>query len=128
MNVMKRAWEIAKEGQKKFGGKVKEYFSQALKMAWAEVKTPGKKTVKEVADMIQAKLGNMVKVSVWEKYGKRRIYINKGFKQQVAVLEFDAQDNFVGNKTLGMMDLFGANQNGTREELEIVYEVVGLIA
>ena len=37
-NVMTRAWEIAKEGQKKFGGKVKEYFAQALKMAWALVK------------------------------------------------------------------------------------------
>lgn len=35
-NVMKRAWEIAKEGQKKFGGKVKEYFAESLKMAWAE--------------------------------------------------------------------------------------------
>lgn len=37
-NVMTRAWEIAKEGVKKFGGKVKEYFAQALVMAWAEVK------------------------------------------------------------------------------------------
>lgn len=36
MNVMKRAWEIAKEGQKKFGGKIKEYFAEALKLAWAE--------------------------------------------------------------------------------------------
>lgn len=36
--VMKKAWEIAKEGQKKFGGKVKEYFSIALKMAWEIVK------------------------------------------------------------------------------------------
>lgn len=35
---MKKAWEIAKEGQRKFGGKVKEYFSQALKMAWNIVK------------------------------------------------------------------------------------------
>lgn len=38
MNVMKKAWEIAREGQKKFGGKVKEYFAQALRMAWAIVK------------------------------------------------------------------------------------------
>lgn len=38
MNVMTRAWEIAKEGQKKFGGKVKEYLVEALKMAWAELK------------------------------------------------------------------------------------------
>lgn len=37
-NVMTRAWEIAKEGQRKFGGKVKEYFAQALRIAWAEIK------------------------------------------------------------------------------------------
>lgn len=38
MNVMTKAWEIARKGQKKFGGKVREYFAQALKMAWAIVK------------------------------------------------------------------------------------------
>lgn len=37
-NVMVRAWEIAKEAVAKFGGKVKEYFAQALAMAWKEVK------------------------------------------------------------------------------------------
>ncbi|MEK3645802.1 hypothetical protein [Aeribacillus sp. FSL M8-0235] len=37
-NIMKRAWEIAKEGVKKFGGKVKEYFAMALKLAWKEAK------------------------------------------------------------------------------------------
>lgn len=37
-NVMKKAWEIARNGQKKFGGKVREYFAIALKMAWAIVK------------------------------------------------------------------------------------------
>lgn len=37
-NVMSKAWGIAKEGQKKFGGKVKEYFAQALKIAWGIVK------------------------------------------------------------------------------------------
>jgi lysozyme family protein len=47
MNVMKRAWEIAKEGQRKFGGKVKEYFAQALRIAWAEVKK-GAKRVMEI--------------------------------------------------------------------------------
>ncbi|PFN11619.1 hypothetical protein [Bacillus cereus] len=34
MNVMTKAWEIAREGFKKFGGKVKEYFAIALKTAW----------------------------------------------------------------------------------------------
>jgi len=34
-DVMKRAWEIARNAVKKFGGKIKEYFSASLKMAWA---------------------------------------------------------------------------------------------
>lgn len=38
MNVMKRAWEIAKSGVTKFGGSSKMYFAQALKMAWVELK------------------------------------------------------------------------------------------
>ena len=36
--IMSNAWKIAREGQKKFGGKVSEYFAQALKMAWAQAK------------------------------------------------------------------------------------------
>lgn len=39
-NVMTRAWEIAKVGVKRFGGSVKEYFAQALVIAWAETKIP----------------------------------------------------------------------------------------
>lgn len=38
MNVMKMAWEIARKGAVKFGGKVKEYFAEALKLAWKIVK------------------------------------------------------------------------------------------
>lgn len=37
-NVMKKAWEIAKDGVRKFGGCVKEYFAEALRMAWAIAK------------------------------------------------------------------------------------------
>lgn len=37
--IMTRAWEIAREGQIKFGGKVSEYISEALKIAWAETRT-----------------------------------------------------------------------------------------
>lgn len=50
---MTRAWEIAKEGAEKFGGKVKEYFQQALVIAWKEIKKGGRKvaeyTCKEIA-------------------------------------------------------------------------------
>lgn len=37
-NIMVRAWEIAKEAVVKFGGNVKEFFAQALSIAWAETK------------------------------------------------------------------------------------------
>ncbi|MCD8916387.1 hypothetical protein K2V61_12640 [Staphylococcus simulans] len=33
-NLFKNAWAIAKQGQKEFGGKAKEYFAEALKMAY----------------------------------------------------------------------------------------------
>lgn len=36
--IMVNAWKIAREGQKAFGGKVREYFAEALKMAWAQAK------------------------------------------------------------------------------------------
>lgn len=36
--IMQRALELAREGFKRFGGKVKEYFSLSLRMAWAESK------------------------------------------------------------------------------------------
>lgn len=38
-DIMIKAWRIAREGQKAFGGKVREYFAQALKMAWAQAKS-----------------------------------------------------------------------------------------
>ncbi|MGD7007636.1 hypothetical protein [Metabacillus sp. 84] len=43
-NVMVKAWEIARKGQKQFGGKIKEYFAQALQMAWNIVKKEMTKT------------------------------------------------------------------------------------
>lgn len=36
--VMKNAWEIAKNAAKKFGGKAIEYIAGAMKMAWAAIK------------------------------------------------------------------------------------------
>ncbi|QGG51623.1 hypothetical protein [Lysinibacillus pakistanensis] len=51
MNVMKRAWEIAKEGAAKFGGSVKSYFSTSLKMAWAEMKEVTKTYVEQMKDV-----------------------------------------------------------------------------
>ena len=38
-NIMRRAWKIAREGAEKFGGSPREYFKEALRMAWAEIKS-----------------------------------------------------------------------------------------
>lgn len=43
--IMKRAWEIARNGAKKFGGKVREYFAIALSIAWKEVKAMATKLI-----------------------------------------------------------------------------------
>lgn len=38
MNVMKRAWEIAREAEKESGYKAIEFIAEALRMAWKEAK------------------------------------------------------------------------------------------
>lgn len=53
--LMVRAWEIARQGQKNFGGKVSEYLSAALKMAWVEVKAPKTVTIKTTSGSKQHK-------------------------------------------------------------------------
>lgn len=37
-NIMRSAWRVAREGQEKFGGKVSEYLSEAMKIAWQDYK------------------------------------------------------------------------------------------
>lgn len=45
--VMKNAWEIAREGQQTFGGKVSEYIAEAMKIAWKNSKKA------EVVDVVK---------------------------------------------------------------------------
>lgn len=47
-NVMTTAWEIANEGVAKFGGKVKEYFADALRIAWDLFKKGGNEVKEEM--------------------------------------------------------------------------------
>lgn len=53
--VMKRAWELAKSGVKKFGGKVREYLAASLSIAWKEVKNMGEKLAELVGSVKQVK-------------------------------------------------------------------------
>jgi hypothetical protein len=36
--IMRRAWALARQGAARFGGKVRAYFAEALRLVWAEVK------------------------------------------------------------------------------------------
>jgi len=66
--IMSTAWTIAREGADKFGGKVREYFSTALRIAWAESR------VRTIGDMIPdlERMG----FRRWTKGSYDRMYIN----------------------------------------------------
>jgi len=51
--VMTVAWKLARKGQKNFGGKVSEYLSQALKMAW-QIVGPVKRVSKKATIVTSA--------------------------------------------------------------------------
>ena len=59
-NVMTKAWEIARKGVEKFGGKAIEYISEALRIAWALVKKGGNKMVEMKGSEKQIKWANDV--------------------------------------------------------------------
>jgi hypothetical protein len=37
--LLRRAWGLARDGARRFGGTVRAYFAEALRLVWAEVKT-----------------------------------------------------------------------------------------
>ncbi|WP_298484089.1 hypothetical protein [uncultured Ruminococcus sp.] len=65
-SIMKRAWEIIK---KHHSSK-----SNALKLAWIEAKATIAEAAKPVFNGVA--IVDSFKFVLWEKYGKRRIYIN----------------------------------------------------
>lgn len=77
-NIMTRAWEIAREAAKNFGGKSIEYISEALKMAWAEVK----KVVYTVEELIE------MGAKRWVKGNYDRLYLNQA-GEKLAGLEIE---------------------------------------
>lgn len=100
-NVMTKAWEIAKEAVAKFGGKVKEYFAEALKMAWAIEKAEVE--VVKVPATIEIELsGGSRKHKSWvaeivdrdAKYGLKREFIN-GYNKDNAMLYFQLENGKV---------------------------------
>lgn len=80
--VMKRAWEIAR----KLEGDLAAKLSFALKKAWEEVK----KAADPVAT-VKAICGADSRVTLWQKYGKKRIYVKLYFKNCTQDFYIDLQ-------------------------------------
>ena len=106
-NIMTRAWEIAKQGQKKFGGNFKEYFSSALKLAWEEIK----KMVDFGLEMLGGKNGTMffavndiegLEVSFLTT--KKNLYNGKTYTKRNAINDYQFGNNNKTNKAARMYD------------------------
>lgn len=66
--VMRRAWQLAKAGQMIYGGTVKMYFSESLKIAWRETKG-------ETKEQMIERLINLG-FKRWQKGSFDRLYID----------------------------------------------------
>ena len=85
-NIMTRAWEIARAAYNKFGGDgVKSYFSESLKMAWAETRT--KKCFTGYAVVEYA--GNDWHFKGWTGGSKRRIYVSRRNRQSAGYIDLN---------------------------------------
>lgn len=110
-NVMVRAWEIARTAVLEFGGKVKEYFAQALAMAWKEVKA----RVENFEITLNA---DTKKCRTWlaQIVGTHPVY-----KLDRKFLVKDWDDEY-GNKVFCLNDGYYESFNGKRKQL---FKVVG---
>lgn len=81
-NVMTKAWEIAKKGAAKFGGSVKSYFAQSLKMAWVIVKASAQKVTIELSEGSRKHKSWVAEiVGTDAKFGFARKFVN-GFEDE----------------------------------------------
>lgn len=84
-NIMKRAWELVK--------KAGMTISSGLKKAWEEVKTVKEKFEKKAKilkpgyDETRCSDSAYLYFSLWEKYGKSRIYINDYKQRTLAYID-----------------------------------------
>lgn len=108
--VMTRAWEIVREAVKNFGGKAKQYISEALKMAWAEIKN----VVKFENHMEITVDGYTRELVRWTKGNHDRVYINGGSKKG---------DGFVDIKN-GYANLYNKNSSYGKKMAEMILAMV----
>lgn len=97
-----KAWEIARKGVRKFGGNVKQYLAQALKMAWAIAKKAERVWVGKFEDVFARYYDGFrnkgIVVNKWEKHNKRRIYFNDYNRNTLGFMDFDEEGYLITTK------------------------------
>lgn len=129
--LMKEAWNIAREGQKAFGGKVSEYFAQALKMAWAQAKNTIDIEALEKKGFSRWTKGNMDRLYFsLEKAGALELDYYKSGNLSSAYLDGERISNAEAYRLLAVkcfVDLKNGNelvvQNSREEAQEVVREL-----
>lgn len=129
--IMSKAWEIAREGQKAFGGKVSEYFAEALKMAWAQAKDNVDIESLEKKGFNRWTKGNMDRLYFsLEKSGALELDYYKNGNLRAADLEGERISNAEACRLLAVkcfIDLKNGNrlvvQSGREEAQEVVREL-----
>ena len=74
--VMVRAWDLAKQGAKKFGGRAVDFFRSALTIAWEEIKNGVIVTVRTDR---AAQLAKSLNVTL--KLAERLVEVEKAFQE-----------------------------------------------
>lgn len=80
--IMKRAWELVKE--------LSINISEGLKRAWKEakiIKEKFAKTARIQKDGLGMSASDFLTFNLWEKYGKKRIYVNDYKRRTVGYIE-----------------------------------------
>lgn len=93
---MTKAWEIARKGAKQFGGSVKQYFGEALKMAWAIVKQTANTVTIQLAEGSRKHKSWVAEVvGLDAKYGFNRQFVDGFEDEEVRGLFFELSEGKV---------------------------------
>jgi hypothetical protein len=73
-DVFKMAWMMAYVAVKKFGGNVKDYIVESIKLAWQQIKQGFKKSKDMVkSDYVALLINHVIAVSFFKKDGSKRL-------------------------------------------------------
>ncbi|MBJ6360894.1 hypothetical protein ACFOQM_06220 [Paenibacillus sp. GCM10012307] len=89
--VMVKAWKVARSAAAKFGGKVKQYFAEALRQAWKATRLPQPAKLETLTGSRKHKTWVARITAIGGQYKYERAFINN-FKHLGHALEYTLTD------------------------------------